>query len=465
MPGCPGASKQPVPRCKGQGRAAGSCCVSRQGLRTLPAQWLRPCHGKAIARLQPPQSRHAVASLKALACLLLTCGVNSRREGETDMRVGLKSSTAAAVMALMIGCWATLAIANECTGCTQPNGRGIYVVDNAHYCITSNMNGRKMVSRFCPEAFLEVSDAAGLSRVELAGSFFAGAPSTLLEVEPSPRLRVTAIYKGKHVPLVGVETKSPNSRLIFFYDKSPAEPRAVLKGADLANLTLEITVPTIKLAPSSTYLLNFKEEPTHPSSLPRYTVTWRPKANAAGESRALCTGPTNIMSLLPGKRVNGRSGKVMDQANATTLSCESGAIIPCMKWGYTPSQLNYTDAEENRLLGACIQAKRAAYFAKSGDYGSYTVNGMAINMKDHLPIPGYTPVKNESFALLEAIWTEDGAKCLNPQYRRKPTVSLPNDPLPVPTCGSTTLPNNWAEQGIMATGRRLLIPPLPILQK
>ncbi|WNG41061.1 hypothetical protein F0U61_50705 [Archangium violaceum] len=350
------------------------------------------------------------------------------------MRAGLNSRTATALAALVLGCWATQAAAGDpCTSpeCKEGNGRGIYVVQGGNYCIQYNPSQQ---AQFCPEAFVLAGDST-TRWIELAGRHFKAG------LESVQSHRVYARFKDQPVQLVGVDTKPTESRLIFYYYKSPAEPRVAVPENELAQLKLRVQ--------STPVLFEFSYSRVAGSTSPQYSGSWSSKAyyTNSGAEGEFCTSPggqpKTALFLLPAKRVDGSNGKVTHLPIAATLACGSGAIVGCMKWGYNPSQLNYPDPQEDALLGACIQAKRAAYF---GGAASYTKDNTPITITDNY---AGTPV-NGTVNQLEAIWTQNGAACFNPANRRIDTPPLPATPV-LPTC--PTAPQDWWALGMIATGK------------
>ena len=392
------------------------------------------------------------------------------------MKSELKSRTAAALVSLMMGGWASLASAGgepdggvslKCDPCTEPNGRGIYVADPHHYCIEDKVDGKPM--RFCPEAFIEVPAQGGApARVELAGTYFEG--STLKETKltafPTVSVRLPG---GSLAPLLGVETGTTefvdtnnsigtsNSKLMLVYKKDKLSPEIKVSSEDLNGLTLHIPSPlqprarSAHVPPLLAYLLNFKQVAVADAVTPmyQYEVSWRSMSPYA-QAHNLCSGGQR-MSVLPGKRVNGTGGRVTDEVRTTTMACATGAIVQCMIWGYRPDNLKYTPKDQDLLMSACIQAKRAAYF---GGPRSYTENGHTIAMTDSMLIPNYRQVKKGTVSRVEAIWTAEKAYCVNEDNRRvKPHPKFPpNWQQQVPECNFDKLPLDWAKYGFIATG-------------
>ena len=395
------------------------------------------------------------------------------------MRSEAKSRTAAALVSLLMGCWATVASAGgepdggvslRCDPCTEPNGRGIYIADPLHYCIRDNVDGVPM--RFCPEALVEVpAQGSTPAHVELDGSYFVGEPltETKLPVRPTVSVRLQG---GKLVPLLDVgtetttftnssgKTEASTSKLTFYYKKDNLSPQIKVSSEHLHDLTLHILSPFQPRLPPAmlprsplAYLLNFKQVGVADAVTPmyRYSVSWMPMKPQA-QNFTLCSGGQS-MSVLPGRRVSGTRGTVTNEVTTTTMACATGAIVQCMTWGYRPENLKYKAQDQNSLMGACIQAKRAAYF---GGPTSYTQNGHSINMRDFMPIPNYQPVKRDSITKVEAIWTAEKAYCVNKGNRRVNPPLAPEFPQgwesQVRECGDGPLPADWAENGVIVTG-------------
>jgi hypothetical protein len=121
--------------------------------------------------------------------------------------------------------------------------------------------------------------------------------------------------------------------------------------------------------------------------------------------------------------VNPRNGKVghpEDDARVqplVTMSCYLGAPATVARWGYEygasiPSGHFYFDA--------AVQMKRASYCA---DEHAYTIAGTEIFIRDSAPVHQDATTKA---AAIEASWTRDGAKCLNPNQARHPEL-LPSN--------------------------------------
>jgi ADYC domain len=95
---------------------------------------------------------------------------------------------------------------------------------------------------------------------------------------------------------------------------------------------------------------------------------------------------------------------VPDGHGGFDLTCTSGAIGKCIRWGYRPWEGGPRLAALHR---ACVHMARADY---GGGGRSTTRDGMRINLYDDLGIE--TPADDPRL-VFEAGWTEQGAVCVN----------------------------------------------------
>ncbi|WP_324993434.1 ADYC domain-containing protein [Hyalangium sp.] len=302
--------------------------------------------------------------------------------------------------------------------CTNPtNGKGIYVAESAGYCIP--VLSRKF---FCPERFHNQSNGT----VNLIGQLI---DDTGVPVLPSEAvLQADGVWTDAgmetHASVTGITANSDG--LVVSLSGGSAPPQA--SGQALLHLTIEFSWELQHL-----FTLRF-----HPSvkenDIALYQVQYL--AAASHSWKSYCADGTGTAAFLPDMKVsdtNARIERVPTHAGVT-MGCRTGAIATCMVWGYHP--WGASAGEESRadfLYGACLQAKRAAYFIGSGDGNSYTVQGTPVAVQDNKGI------MNVSMIGVEALWTPDGAVCLSPEFRRKSTQSadeLPALPgaLPIPPC-------------------------------
>jgi hypothetical protein len=302
----------------------------------------------------------------------------------------------------------------------NPNGRGIYTDTGANYCILdSNQQG------FCPEAFVNVSGG-----VMLEGR-------TALPPVSVYRVPITATFDSEPVPLVSIA--SDDTKLVIRYGVlGSARELSALK--DLARLTLHSFLPVSK----TPFTVRFSEKDLGPNSVHRYVVSYV----LEGEEGQQYPCKDQGVSFLPRKRVHGVTAAVTDDANATTMGCESGAIVTCMEWGYKPWQRPVKDPSTtfDVIYRACLQAKRAAYYVSKDDYNSYTRKGTLIKTKDMWADSW------ESGVELEAYWGPQGATCLGTQRASGVPLPSPSDGLHyLPKCGGTSW--NPSADVLLATGK------------
>ncbi|NBC41387.1 ADYC domain-containing protein [Corallococcus exiguus] len=156
-------------------------------------------------------------------------------------------------------------------------------------------------------------------------------------------------------------------------------------------------------------------------------------------------------AFLPGLRINSVNAAVEHVPAWTTLGCESGAIVTCLDWGYAPwnPDTGVYNGLHGHVFGACLQAKRAAYFVGHGDLTSYTRNGTRIDKRDEFGLGRSANNQIAELRALEALWSPQGAVCLNVENRRVPGITLPDGVHGVPPCDK---PPTWTPTGKLATG-------------
>ncbi|NNB84029.1 ADYC domain-containing protein [Corallococcus exiguus] len=311
----------------------------------------------------------------------------------------------------------------------DPNGLGIYIAEGQSHCFVYERS-----APLCPEGFVNTPEGVVMKvrprdgrravldiPVELAG-----------EPGAAPRLH------GIHA--------TPTD--LYLAVAGPDGAIRKLWGTDLAKLTFTFLLP---VTPAD-------GDPRHP----RYEMTWTPLGanrfqvlyRQVGMSawRPQCAAPgkeTVASLLLPGRHVDGLTAALRTEASAVTLACATGAIGVCLDWGYQPwdpASLGDT-LERTAVYGACLQAKRAAYFVGLGDARTFTVSGTDFLRRD---AHGFGPRSSDRLDELdhvEALWSPQGAVCLNPQNRRT-TLPLPAG-LQLPSCGVAP---QWSATAVMATG-------------
>jgi hypothetical protein len=132
-------------------------------------------------------------------------------------------------------------------------------------------------------------------------------------------------------------------------------------------------------------------------------------ANEAGGYVDLCAPDANGSSL---------GFPVPDAHGGFDLTCTSGAIGKCIRWGYRPWEEQPGGPRLAALHQACVRMARADY---GGDGRASTRDGVHIDLYDDLGIE--TPGGDPSL-VFEAGWTEQGAVCVNhPRVAKNVTLS------------------------------------------
>lgn len=97
---------------------------------------------------------------------------------------------------------------------------------------------------------------------------------------------------------------------------------------------------------------------------------------------------------------------VSDGRGGFDLTCTSGAVGKCIRWGYRPWDERPGGAPLAALHRACMHMTRADY---GGDGQAHTRNGTLIDMDDRHGIQTFEPRVSMTF---EAAWGVDGAICV-----------------------------------------------------
>jgi hypothetical protein len=307
----------------------------------------------------------------------------------------------------------------NCSG-DPTNGKGIYVTDGSSYCIPVPPQ-----HLFCPEHFQNTPDGT----VELIGQFLHDTGAPALPGVLALEVRGTwSDETGEYA--VGVNTVTMDSQGVVVTVSGDPAPSQV-SGPDLLNLRLSFLrdqneMFELRLQPS-----------TWEKGVALYWVDYFSHVTQSWQH--YCSDGTGTAAFLPGMLVDSLSAKIqrVHPNESVTMACRSGAITSCMVWGYHPWEAAPQD--ENRasfLYGACLQAKRAAYFVASRDYNSYTRNGTPLAVQDR------DGIMDVPMLGVEAVWSPNGAVCISPEYRRQPVQGAPALPslpatLPLPPCGQS----------------------------
>lgn len=310
------------------------------------------------------------------------------------------------------------------------NGQGIYIVEGSDFCFKQGTE-----SRFCPEAFVNrgPGDVVLKGRDRLMGTFFY--TPTLRGVLPGQLQRTPQGGPASVVTIHSIQGKGDQLVVNYCHSRvqcSKPEDIKTLEGAALAGFTFEVlfrNVPDeetyfeLQLVPVAA------DQLLPPFRIQKYEVRHRlrdPNGNHPAWTNPCGGAARGRVGLLPGRVVDDMNAAVTADARVTTLGCESGAIVTCLDWGYSPwnPQTGASDSRREFVYGSCLQAKRAAYFVGQGDLKSYTLTGTKILKRDAYGFGRDAENQIERTDLLEALWSPRGAVCLNPEHRRHPEIPL-----------------------------------------
>ncbi len=306
----------------------------------------------------------------------------------------------------------------------ENNGLGVYIARGGKFCLPT----LTPQSRLCPETFVNGPQGVMLKLFLTAGPGNAvhtvPVSGVFLEAGPGPN----RTRKLKSI-------SADKARLVVKYESIVHTSTGVLSSietatdAQLTEMSFEFKVPTLTAA--FEYSLKFEragavnaDGPAPQALLERYRVSYRTKTWGSGSAawgpwQPICVGEGGQLksSFVGGREVNDKSAKVTANANAVTMSCETGAVDTCTKWGYAPWAGGGGPARE-QLFGACLQAKRAAYYVGQGELGGFTRPGTPLLLKDVFG------VHNDAIdaASLEAAWSPEGAQCFTWKRRRRPEL-------------------------------------------
>ncbi|MFP2911853.1 ADYC domain-containing protein [Pyxidicoccus sp. 3LFB2] len=309
---------------------------------------------------------------------------------------------------------------------TQNNGKGIYVAEGSGYCIRLPGPAPRY---FCPERFQNHPN----SPPELTGALF-DVPGTHVSRPITTRVKYARWYEQA----VNVVSIRADTQALVVTVRDGITERDV-SGSDLTELILEFFKEDEPI-----FVLRFR--PTQPENgVGLYQVEYA--GTDAPGWQPYCADNVGTAAFLPHRQVSGETGRMTEQVDATavTMACRTGAIATCMVWGYGPWQAQSKEQRQKAdfLYGACIQAKRAAYFVQSGDFNSYTVAGTPVRLQDNVGI------MNSTMPGVEALWSPEGAVCFSPEYRRLLNQDTASAVLPqgmqVPECGNVR--HTAAQQG------------------
>ena len=173
----------------------------------------------------------------------------------------------------------------------------------------------------------------------------------------------------------------------------------VLRGTELVGAVVHLSLADGKTTPMK--LLAITPDPDDPEILRHdFQVEdgkggWQPACapNAYGERWGF---PVALPEHHPGRE------------GAITLTCASGAVGKCARFGYKPWAKGPKGEDLIPLHAACVRMVRADY---CGDGQAHTKNGTEIDMYDDLDIQKSASQSDAAFAF-EAGWTPSGAACV-----------------------------------------------------
>ncbi|GEN12104.1 hypothetical protein SAMN05443572_111231 [Myxococcus fulvus] len=344
----------------------------------------------------------------------------------------------------------------------ETNGLGIYIVEGGNYCFVVDGS-----PRFCPEAFENVPASASFPQpsVRLMGRDPTRSGGRLSGYTVSGLLQnPQAPGAGEGVRIHSIQATGTQLTVNYCSLSGPCLDRGTqvhsLRGEELHRLKLVMLLPADDGGgPRRAVILELAVTPRADASarVHGYDVLYReygtglPWLNHCAP-RGVTAPDRDPTSFLPGLRINSVNAAVEPVSAWTTIGCESGAIVTCLDWGYAPwsPDTGGYDVLRGYVFGSCLQAKRAAYFVGRGDLASYTRNGTRIARRDEFGLGRSANNHVEELRTLEALWSPQGAVCLNPENRRVPDMLLPEGLRGVPPCAS---PPTWTPTGKLATGR------------
>ncbi|MFL5352042.1 ADYC domain-containing protein [Archangium sp.] len=329
------------------------------------------------------------------------------------------------------------------------NGKGIYTVEGGNYCFFNFGDGR-----FCPESLVNDKTDGVVLEVRDRNS-----PLSFQRRTIKARYKATPNSAAQDATLLSI--RGDKSQFSLRY--SVAGNEATATGNDLTKFTF--SVHGLETAHGDASPLAGYEFTITPvglfKGLTQYAIQYLDLST--NEQRWHCQGDgmvrkaDSLVTFLPQERVSGVSGLAQPETNVLTMACQTGAIVTCMSWGYTPwNDKGELDNDRNHVFRSCLQAKRAAYFVGRGDLTSYTKTGTEIYLRDQY---GVGLNQGDVVPHLEALWSPTGAVCVNPDSLRhlknQPTVTQQAGKFGIPTC---TRPPAWNDQGKLATGPKVLAP-------
>ena len=173
----------------------------------------------------------------------------------------------------------------------------------------------------------------------------------------------------------------------------------VFRGRELEGAVIHVGIENGQAAPLK--LVSIKPDPKQPQVLRHEFETadgqggWKNACapNADGETWGL------PVKLSPGHP--GRDGEI-------TISCISGVVAKCVRWGYPPWEKGPGGEDLAPFHASCVRMARADY---CGDGAPHTKDGTSIDNFDDLGIQKRGAADDTSY-VFEAGWSPQGAVCV-----------------------------------------------------
>jgi hypothetical protein len=169
----------------------------------------------------------------------------------------------------------------------------------------------------------------------------------------------------------------------------------MLRGAALEGATLKMKTAPGATGVTDVIVASVEEDPDAVGGrvlLHRFVTR-----DADGRVADLCLPDTEGRSL---------GFPVPDGRGGFDLTCTSGAIAKCIRWGYRPWEEQAGGAPLGALHRACVRMARADY---GGDGSANTRDGTPIHICDRF---GIRPCRAGAPLAFEAAWGERGATCV-----------------------------------------------------
>jgi hypothetical protein len=252
---------------------------------------------------------------------------------------------------------------------------------------------------------------------------------------------VSASYKNQNYQVRSVSETGTNP----IWTLSDGNSQISVTGVDLLNLKLMISFAKAKL-PLPDYLFEFvsystENRPTKATTLHEFHMRWRPVTNGvAGAQRPYCAAANHGEDwtvFQQGIYVHPATGLVLRNKDPetnvamsgitddfVTVSCRLGTPATVYWWGY-----DHRAKSSSWYFDSAVALKRANY---CGDGTPWTKDGTGILIDgndDATVLRDVIAAPN-----VEALWTPQGASCINLSALRQPTMGFSG------TCGETVLP-------------------------